>query len=239
MIKGKTSNWESELWRLMSAGDGVSCPLHNECEQRKNGGWCLDNYKQKLNNVYSLPVLLADPNSILDFKNNLAKTYPANWKPGPIFQMVESLANRCLEKSSSDCAPISTKIIKQIYTVKPVEVRIIPLKSHHGAVWHLSDNWVIHLNKCDSPGRQRISLFHEVFHILAHCSSTPIFRRRGMNAGSFNEVLADYFALCILMPEKLVRAKWSEVQDVKQMEELFQVSEISMWFRLRSLGLVL
>ncbi len=235
---GKILEWESELWRLMSAGDGVSCPLHYGCEQRKNGSWCMDDYKQEIDDLHSSLPSLEGHNLEADIKNRIRKIYPANWKPGPIFQMVESLACKYLEKGSGNCVPTSTKIIEQIDTSKPIEVRVISLKYYHGAVWQLSDSWVIHLNEHDSPGRQRLSLFHEVFHVLAHCRSTPVFRSRGINAG-FNEELADYFANCILMPEKLIRAKWSEVQDIEQMAELFRVSELGMWSRLWSLGLVL
>ncbi len=238
MSTGKILNWESELWRLISAGDGVYCPLHDGCAQRKSGSWCLDDHKQEIDDLHSVLPSLEDRNLEADIKSRVRKTYPANWKPGPIFQMVESLANKYLEKGSSNCVPTSTKIIEQIDTNKPVEVRVIPLKYYHGAVWRLLDSWVIHLNKHDSPGRQRVSLFHEIFHVMAHCRSTPVFRSQGINAG-FNEELADYFAFCILMPEKLVRAKWSEVQDVEQMAELFQVGELGMWSRLWLLGLVL
>ena len=49
---------------------------------------------------------------------------------------------------------------------------------------------------------------------------------------------ADYFAICILMPEKWVRGKWAEVKDMSRMVEIFDVPESAMWFRLRCLGLI-
>ena len=41
-----------------------------------------------------------------------------------------------------------------------------------------------------------------------------MFRKRGTKEGSFNELLADYFATCILMPKEWVTEKWVEVKDL-------------------------
>jgi len=41
-----------------------------------------------------------------------------------------------------------------------------------------------------------------------------VFRKRGTKEGSFNELLADYFATCILMPKEWVTEKWAEVKDL-------------------------
>ena len=89
--------------------------------------------------------------------------------------------------------------------------------------------------------RQRFTLFHEVFHILAHCKATPVFKKRGTEVnkgGSFNELLADYFAACILMPREWVREKWAEVKDLDSMTKIFEIPKPIMWIKLRQLGLV-
>jgi len=51
-------------------------------------------------------------------------------------------------------------------------------------------------------------------------------------------MLADYFAGCVLMPKECFKEKWIEVNDLKQMAEIFQVTEVSMWIRLKTMGLV-
>ena len=51
-------------------------------------------------------------------------------------------------------------------------------------------------------------------------------------------MLADYFSGCILMPKEWVKEKWAEVNDLKQMAEIFQVTEVSMWIRLKTMGLI-
>jgi len=84
----------------------------------------------------------------------------------------------------------------------------------------------------------RFTIFHEAFHILAHCRTSPVFRKRGSIVGSFNEFLADYFALCILMPREWVAEKWAEVKDLDQMAKIFSVSKSAMCIRLRQMGLI-
>jgi Zn-dependent peptidase ImmA (M78 family) len=85
---------------------------------------------------------------------------------------------------------------------------------------------------------KRFTIFHEAFHILAHCRTTPVFRKRGAIGGSFNELLADYFAVCILMPRQWVGEKWAEVQDFNRMAKIFDVPKPAMCIRLRQLGLI-
>ncbi len=119
-----------------------------------------------------------------------------------------------------------------------IETRLLPLKVYHGAIWHLREGWVIQLKDDVSSASKRFTLFHEAFHILAHCRTTPVFRKRGTMQGSFNELLADYFATCILMPKEWVKKKWAEVKDVDVMAEMFDAPKSAMWLRLRQLGLV-
>jgi len=85
---------------------------------------------------------------------------------------------------------------------------------------------------------KRFTLFHEAFHILAHCRTTPVFRKRGSIRGSFNELLADYFANCLLMPRKWIRETWAEVKDLDRIAEIYDAPKAGVCLRLRHLGLV-
>jgi Zn-dependent peptidase ImmA (M78 family) len=148
------------------------------------------------------------------------------------------LAIKYLEKAGFSQPPVPTELIRCFDVSPPIEVRLLPLKAYHGAVWHLEDGWVIYLNTNDTPYRQRLALFHEAFHILAHSKATPVFRKRGISEGFFNEILADYFAGCILMPNEWVKEKWAEVNDLRQMAKIFHVTELAMWIQLRTNGLI-
>ena len=235
----KTPEWESELWSYIGKGDGVTCPLHGVDKVGHCSEWCFADNKEMFSALYGTHVIgsSSDNNELDVFRSLFEHNFPRKWIPGRIFQLVEALASKYIKQSKLNQPPVITELIKQFDISPGIEIRPLPLKAYHGAVWQLEDGWVIHLNSGDKPARQRATLFHEVFHILAHSRATPVFRRRGIKEGLFNEVLADYFAGCILMPRGWVKEKWAEVNDLKRIAEIFQVTEVSMWIRLRTMGL--
>ena len=237
---GKTAKWESELWSYLSKGDGINCPLCNDCEIKHNGGLCLDDHKDKLGKLYGGTPLDVDFDTerIGAFNKVVGRDFLENWIPGLIFQLVERLANKYIEQSTITQPPVPAQIIDTFDIERPVEIRPVSLKAYQGAVWYTDDRWVIHLNSQEPLGSQRITLFHEIFHIIAHAKSTPVFRQRGARGGFFNELLADYFAGCILTPRKWVLGKWAEVKELKRIAEIFQVTELTMWFRLKRMHLL-
>jgi len=62
---------------------------------------------------------------------------------------------------------------------------------------------------------------------LSGVKAAPVFSRRGVKKGLFNDMLADYFVGCILTAEGWVREKWAQVNDLQQMAEIFQVTGVS------------
>jgi Zn-dependent peptidase ImmA (M78 family) len=56
--------------------------------------------------------------------------------------------------------------------------------------------------------------------------------------GSFNELLADYFAICILMPKKQVKEQWTVLRDLDRMAIAFDVPRSTMWLRLKEMNLI-
>jgi len=228
-MTAKISKWESELWSYVSSGTGEQCPLYNDCQYRKECGWCIDDHIAKI-------AQLLEDKELNVAKYDFIKNQPK--KLGRPFQLVEMLAGKYLTKGKVNGPPVPTELISLLDTECAVEIHTIPLKSYHGAIWRLKDRWIIQLKSGDTRAIQRHTLFHEAFHILAHCKSAPVFRRRGVEGGSFNEALADYFAVCILMPKEWVKEKWAEVKDVDSMAKIFGVLSPTMWIRLRQLGLV-
>jgi len=236
----KTDKRESELWSYMSKGDGINCPLCGDCEIKQNGGSCLDEHKDKLGELYGVIPLDVDFDTerIDNFNEAVGRDFLENWVPGPIFQLVESLANKYIEQSAITQPPVPAQIIDTFDIERPVEIRLVSLKAYQGAVWFTDDSWIVHINREEPLERQRTTLFHEIFHIIAHTKSTPVFRKRGVGEGFFNELLADYFAGCILTPQKWVTEKWAETNDLKRMAEIFQVTKLAMWFRLKTMRLL-
>jgi len=119
----------------------------------------------------------------------------------------------------------------------PIEVGVLPLKANHGAIWREGDRWVIQLRDKDRTSTRRYTLFHEVFHILAHLETAPAFSKRGVR-GIFNETLANIFAACVLMPEEWLKEKWAEVHDIDRMARIFGVPKAAMCVRLKRLGII-
>ena len=226
----KVPKWESELWSCVSKGKGMYCPLKSHCPIIKSGKWCADNVKLSLERLVDYEQFnLSDYDSIEPIVDNITCR---------MGKMVEMLAQQCLKKSRIRSPPVPTEIISLADDQYPVEVRVVALKAYHGAIWHPKDGWVIQLKADDTSGTKKFTLFHEAFHILAHCRTTPVFRKRGVGRGSFNELLADYFAMCILMPQEWVKEKWTKVKNLDKMAEIFDVPKSLMCIRLRRLDLI-
>ncbi|MBA7706562.1 hypothetical protein ES703_115416 [subsurface metagenome] len=149
---------------------------------------------------------------------------------------MERLAHRLLNSGGVCHPPVPSELFSLADEEHPIEVQFLPLKACHGALWHLNGIWIILLRNDDTPATKRFTLFHEAFHILAHRKSTPVFSKRGTAEGTFNELLANYFAACMLMPARWVTEKWEEANDLKQMAKIFQVSKPEMCIRLKCLG---
>ena len=235
-IPKNVPEWEAELWSYLNSGDGIHCPIYQSCHQRLQGEWCLSEheaYYQLMNDFLDEEVPdLSDPASI-EFECRGCRHM------GRVFSLVRRLAVRYQKEAGIDRLPVPSDLITHGGDNRPVEVRELPFKAHHGAIWRLNDCWVIHLNSNDTQARKRFTLYHEIFHILAHCKATPVFKKTSSSPeGSFNELLADHFAAVLLMPEKQVKEKWAEVKDINQMATMFDVPKSVVWFALKHLSLV-
>jgi len=226
--QGKIPKWEAELWSYISSGDGICCPVYSYCKGRLSGSWCpsdnLDYIAQ-----------------MLDSRRFDAGKYDfigSGAKHSRIFQLVERLAQKYFQIARIRGPLVPVELVSVVDEQCPIEVRLVPLRNYHGAIWYLNDSWIIQLNRNDTPARRRFTLFHEAFHILAHRKATPVFRKTGCGAGSFNELLADYFASDVLMPREWVKEKWTEVKDLGRMAQIFDVPKALMWLRLREIGLI-
>jgi hypothetical protein len=222
----KIPKWETELWAYVSSGDGMHCPLYNHCQVRQNGGWCADDHREHVNQ------LLDEQFNLSDYDCTKCGTC------GRIFAIVERLAQKYLKKGKASCPPVPTELVSLADEQHTIEIRQVPIKVYHGAIWYLKEGWIIQVKDSDKPATKRFTLFHEAFHILAHCQTTPVFRKIGSNKGAFNELLADYFAACILMPRRWIKEKWAEVENLDRMTEVFDIPKPAMYFRLKHLGLI-
>lgn len=219
--------WETNLWSFISCGDGMQCPLINYCDVRRSGGWCPNDYMGKINRLLDSKRFHLQNYSIVPYG-----------QCEHVFGLVEMLANRYFELGQVHSPPVPMELIYLFSKGKTIEVHTVPLKTCHGALWHLKNRWVIQLSTFDTTAMRRFILFHEAFHILAHYRANPVFRKRGASRGDFNEFLADVFASHLLLPEIWVKQKWTEYHDLNQMVKTFYVPKPVMCIRLRRMGLV-
>jgi len=232
----KIPRWEAELWSYLSKGDGIHCPIYESCHLRLQGGWCLSEHEQ----YYQLMNDFLD-DELPDLTNpaSIQFDFPSSRHMGGIFNLVKRLAVRYRTEAGIDRLPVPADLITHGGDGCPIEVQELPLKAYHGAIWRLNDCWVIQLNSNDTPARKRFTRYHEIFHILAHCKATPVFKKASYNQeGSFNELLADHFAVIMLMPEKQVKERWAEVKDINQMATIFDAPESVVWCALKYQSLV-
>ena len=229
----KTPKLDEELWAYIGTGDGMHCPLYSDCDFRNKGGWCVD-----------------DNMKFASYRcEELARVCDKVFTPGEydfirfdghckMFKLVECLAQNYLQKEGISCPPVPTSLAMLAYGLDSIEVRLVPLKVNHGGLWRLGGKWIVQLNSNDNPTRRRYTLFHEVFHILAHLKTTPVFSKVGCGGGFFNESLADYFATCVLAPPYLVKKEWAKFKDIAQMAAHFDVPYIVMLVMLKRVGLI-
>ncbi len=224
----KVPKWESALWSYVSSGDGELCPLGSYCHTKQQDGWCLDDNAENIDRLFD--------NERFDFSSY---DFVRCGTCTGLCKMVGMLAQRWLKRSGVCGPPMPTELVSLFIEQHPIEVRLLPLKAYHGAIWHVGGGWIVYLNESDTIARRRLTLFHEIFHILAHNNKTsPVFKKRGITQGSFNEMLADCFAVYILMPREWVKEKWADVKDLDKMAKIFDVPKPAMCVRLKRLDLI-
>lgn len=223
----RITKWEPELWSYLSSNDGTQCPLYDHCQVRQKEGRCPSDCVGQLGKLVDRRC-----SNLSDCDSIECVTHCR------IFELVEMLAEKYLKKSKVYYPPVPTELVSLADEQHPIEVRLVPLAAYHGAIWYSKDAWIIQLNENDSSAIRRFSQFHEVFHILAHCKASPVFRKRGLKAGHFNELLAEQFASCVLMPKKWVMKNWEESNDLSKIAETFDVPKSVACVRLKLLHLI-
>ena len=224
----KASKWETQLCSDLSTGNGMHCPHFSGCTTRLKGGYCPDTSKDEFS-------------QIIDSDGHFDPARFNGVKPcgGVIMQHVERLAEHKFGRDRATELPVPTDLIQLAGEEHPVEIRNIDLRACYTVTWLMPDGWVIQVSDTIPSPRKRVALFHEAFHIIAHTScQAPIFSKRETTQGSFNELLADYFAICVLIPKKQLREQWIVLRDLDRMAVAFDVPKSTIWLRLKEMDLI-
>ncbi len=152
-------------------------------------------------------------------------------------RVAELQANRLLQLTGVREGGTPTEIVSGLPFVEVGLRSDLPVS---GLTNWFKPRWLILLNANEPAVRRRFSLMHEFKHILDHDGIGYLYPNTVMLDGERRaELVADYFAACLLMPKRLVKRRWGEGQ--QQLGELaaeFGVSAVAMRYRLQQLGLL-
>jgi hypothetical protein len=150
--------------------------------------------------------------------------------------IAELQANRLLELAHLTGPPVPEELISELPRIRLRRDVDLPTS---GATDWLPGHWLISINSAEPYSRQRFSLAHEFKHVLDDRDSERIYRPRPeLTAHDQAEYAAEYFAACLLMPKRWLRAAYySGIQKVSELSRLFLVSPRAMQRRLLDLGL--
>jgi Zn-dependent peptidase ImmA (M78 family) len=156
--------------------------------------------------------------------------------------LAELQANRLLQlRGVSADVPIPTTIVTELPRIAVEHDPDLPATAASGCSdWdYQRRTWVISLNPTEPRKRRRFTVLHEYKHILDHGSPGIL---PGRYPASYQrpaeEIVADYFAGCVLIPKRLLTAAYYDgIQDPADLAQLFDVSKEAIEVRLAQVGL--
>lgn len=156
-------------------------------------------------------------------------------------RIAERQAIRLLELRAALDIPVPTTVVTELPRITVEHDPELPANAASGSsTWDYQRRaWVISLNPTEPRTRRRFTVLHEYKHILDHGSYGIRATGRQMPfQRPAAEVVADYFAGCVLMPKRLLTAAYYDgIQHPRELAELFDVSEPAIRVRLNQVGL--
>lgn len=156
-------------------------------------------------------------------------------------RLAELQADRLLQLRGITEGPVPLAVVTELPRIAmAVDPALSGLSASGASHWDSARRcWCIAVNPDEPRTRQRFTALHEFKHILDHYHPGLLGRaERPMPGGASAEHVADYFAGCVLVPKRWLRAAYfGGIQDVYQLAELFDVSARAVDVRLDQLGL--
>lgn len=158
---------------------------------------------------------------------------------------IEKLADEVFQKLGG-IIPVDVIKAAKLYGIEvfATEMEKMVHAEPSGILVKTNEQWAIMTNINDSITRQRFTIAHELGHFLIHKGQQFVdefpagetFYRSGEDTTEERE--ANYFAACLLMPAEKVEEIWPDCKDPKDAATRFNVSEVSMTYRLKKLDLI-
>lgn len=148
----------------------------------------------------------------------------------------ELQANKLLELSAVHDPPVPDSVITNIPKVAVKRVSPWPVS---GCTDWTKGTWTIVINSAEPILRQRFTLAHEFKHILDYryidvAYPTTTFMGHHQRV----EAVCDYFAGCLLVPERFLKDAWERgVRTLPELSSIFGVSQAAIQTRLIQTGL--
>ena len=150
------------------------------------------------------------------------------------FRLAELQANHVLAQAGIHGAGTPDVLVTGLPFMEVRLIRNLPGGASGVTQWR-KPRWIVLLNKDEPALRRRFSLWHEFKHIIDHEGVDRMYR--GFTHREV-EIVADYFAACVLMPRRFVKRLFGQGhQDAGELAAMFGVSEVAMRRRLKDLGL--
>jgi hypothetical protein len=153
--------------------------------------------------------------------------------------LAERQAIRLLELCGGPVIPVPISIITDQARVRVEHDPELPSHAASGCSdWDARRrSWVISLNPTEPRRRRRFTVLHEYKHIIDH-GSPRILPAGYAYQRPAAEIIADYFAGCVLMPKRqLAAAYYDGIQRPTDLAQLFDVSKEAIQVRLAQVGL--
>ena len=167
-------------------------------------------------------------------------------------EAIDGRAKAVLERHGLYALPVdplavATREQIAVYNVSFTDETLAGAISRHG------HQTTIYLRQQDPPSRKRFTIAHELGHFFLHLAAdgnqqftdgeNNLFRQPGKSRpvtsdDARREYQANLFAAALLMPSEKVVQLWQSTDSIREMSNLFGVSDLAMSIRLGQLGLL-
>lgn len=124
-----------------------------------------------------------------------------------------------------------------IASIARIQIDLVPDIPLSGASFWSNGTWHIHVRADEPVVHRRFTVLHELKHILDHPVQHHVYDERAFVCYGERELIADYFAGCVLVPEDRLRAAYQEHRDHRTLSWLFGVSVRRILHRLSEIDL--
>jgi Zn-dependent peptidase ImmA (M78 family) len=150
--------------------------------------------------------------------------------------VAEQQAKLLLTETGITTPPVPERIVSQLAGVNVYPLAQMPVKGLLGASKPSGKGGDILIDGRLPPAERRVTLLHELKHIIDGGHSTKLRQRGSQSSG---EALCTDFAMSVLMPAPWLRADWQAGhRDPAVLAERYQVPAEAVAHRLHALGLL-